>query len=246
MRKRLILMLATLCTVGFGMLLTYESTQAVDSSRPGNVEAVLQAGTPTAAPATSMAIPTKPPTSTPGPTGTAQPTATRSGSSTTGVRPTPIQGPPPGLGGGGVPGSSVLIDPLIGKRFVTAGFPGLATGMDTQGYYQYAKNRKSEATLQAVWYIQVQQAGYYDVYAYVPSGPNATHTAQYHVFQDNTLGPPIVVDQALSSGQWVNLGSYYLVNAAIDAQSVTLDNQTTEADSTTTVLFSTVFVVFKP
>lgn len=237
MRKRLISLLAMLCTVGLGVLLTYESTKAVDISGA-------LAGTPSALPSTSTSVPTKPPTSTPGPTHTPLPTAT--GGGIPGVRPTPIQGPPPGLGGGSIPAGSVLIDPLIGKLFVTAGFPGVATGLDNQGFYQYAKNRKSEATLEAVWYIQVQQSGYYDVYAYVPSNPNATHTAQYHVFQDDTLGPSIVVDQALSPGQWVNLGSYYFVNAAVDAQSVTLNNQTNEADTTATVLFSTVFVVFKP
>jgi len=245
MRKRLIFMLATLCFVGPGVLLSFERTQAVDTSGVSVGRAALQAGTPSPLPGTSTPIPTRPPTSTPGPTHTPQPTATGSGA-VSGVRPTPIQGPPPGLGGGNVPSGSVLIDPLVGKLFVTAGFPGVATGSDNQGFYQYAKNRKAEATLQAVWYIQVQQSGYYDVYAYVPSNPNATHTAQYHVFQNDTLGPSIVVDQGLSPAQWVNLGSYYFVNAAIDAQSVTLNNQTAEADSSSTVLFSTVFVVFKP
>lgn len=245
MRKRLILMLATLCGVGFGLLLTFGSTQAVDSGSSSRGQAAFQDSQTVVATTVRQ---TRPPTSTPGPTHTAQPTATLGSGGTASARPTPIQGPPPGLGGGNLPtgAGSVLIDPLIDKLFVTAGFPGVSTGKDNLGYYQYAKNRKSAPTLQAVWYIQVQQAGYYDIYAYTPSNPTATHTAQFHVFQEDTLSPPIVVDQALSAGLWVNLGSYYLVNAAVDAQSVTLDNQTAEADTTTTVLFSTIFVVFKP
>lgn len=165
------------------------------------------------------------------------------------VAPTPIQGPPPGISGGvGSPDStgSLLIDPLEGKLFISSGFPGVSTGVDEQGYYQYVKNRQSGPTLWATWYIQVKQDGYYDVYAYVPKSPNATKSAQYHIFQNSVLSPSIVVDQTLSAGQWANLGSYYFLKDTIDTQYVTLDNQTNENDTTTVVQYSTVFVVFRP
>lgn len=242
MPKRIILLMISLTIVAFGLLLTAGSTRAVEAP---NSAAMLKK--PTATP-TKRPTKTPVPSKTPGPTNTPRPSSTPNISGTQGVVPTAIQPPPVVSGGFGGPNneSGVLIDPLEGKLFVASGFPGVSTGLDDQGYYQYAKNRKSEPTLWAYWYLQVANSGYYDVYAYVPSNPNATHSARYTIFQNNTLSQPIVVDQTLSAAQWTNLGSYYFLQDAIGTQYVALTNQTSEDDTTTVVLCSTVFLVYRP
>jgi hypothetical protein len=242
MSKRVVFLVLAFSLLAMGLLLTAEITRATEAPR---LSSELYAPTKTPRPTR-----TPRPTNTPKPTNTPRPTSTPNIQGTQGVIPTAIQGPPPGIGGGvgslDSPGS-LLVDPLVGKMFVASGFPGVSTGLDDQGYYQYAKNRKSGPTLWATWYIQVPQSGYYDLYAYIPTNPNPTKSAQYHVFQNDVPGPALIVDQSLYAGQWVNLGSYYLVQDSVGTQQyVTLDNQTQEDDTTTVVLCSTLFAVFRP
>jgi hypothetical protein len=191
------------------------------------------------------------PTPTPSDTPTPRPTNTPNIYGTKGFVATALRIPPLELsigGAGGVPGDefSLVVDPTQSKLFVWRGFPGISIQRNAEGAYAYVKNYLGKATVSAYWYIQVSQSGYYDVFIFIPDSPNATSSAQYFVFQNNVLSPGMLVDQSTQANQWINLGSYYFLQDAVDSQYVMLDNQTREDTAARVVLLGTLHLVFRP
>jgi hypothetical protein len=142
--------------------------------------------------------------------------------------------------------STVVITLSTGKLFNWDGFPGVTSHAGNQGGYGYVKNQYAKSSIEARWYVQVPQSGYYDVFAYIPASPRATKYAVYYVFQNNKLSPNIPVNQLTHPDQWAALGSYYFAQEAGADQYVLLSNQTQEDTATTIILFSAVQLAFRP
>ncbi len=131
------------------------------------------------------------------------------------------------------------------KLFTWSGFPGPSAALGGEsGQYYYAKNRLSVDTVEAQWHFEPQQAGYYNVFAFIPAATEAaTQYATYFVHASGRVSAPIIIDQDASSAQWMPLGSYYFT-PGYPGQLVYLDNVTGEPSASRLVLFDD--VVFVP
>jgi len=141
-----------------------------------------------------------------------------------------------------LPAGGVAADQDNPKAFISSGYMNwrwLEGGY--AGNYVYTPNGETEMTMWGRWNYIFPQAGYYDVYTYIPVHVNATTNARYRVFHDNTLSPVITVNQATHGNQWVYLGSFYF--QAGGAQYVYLNDLTFEADGRYDVVFDAVAFV---
>ncbi len=218
--------------------------------------AQIQAGYYPALPDTATTTGTPGPSPTPFPptlAPTPAPTETPSLFGTIGLQPTTVHQPPPSFGGGtaSVAGTPSPFDRVmefnVDKSVVWDGFPGPAYHLGGQaGVYGYVKNRSVKPTFHVQWGIVLSQGGYYDAYAFIPSGQNVTHAAAYQVLHNNELSPSVVVDQSANGEQWVFLGSFYFISGKSADQYVYLDNQTGEETGTRNILLDAVRLVYRP
>ncbi len=112
------------------------------------------------------------------------------------------------------------------------------------GQFHYVKNRESVDTVEVQWHFEPQQAGYYDVFAFIPAATEATtQYATYFVHASGRVSAPIIVDQGAYPEQWMPLGSYYFT-PGYPEQFVYLDNVTGEPSASRLMLFDD--VVFVP
>ncbi len=189
---------------------------------------------------------TKSPTPGPSPTPTKtntpsppRPTRTPSLLGTPGKLPTAVETPPPASDAGGI----IVEDGY--KPFLWTGFPGVVfRSGGHEGSYAYIKNHSAKPLLQAQWLFEPPQAGYYDVYAYIPKNSLATTAAVYRVFHNNQLSGGILVDQSAYSNDWVYLGSFYFLPGK--PQYITLTNVTGEPTATREVMLDAMMFIFKP
>ncbi len=142
-----------------------------------------------------------------------------------------------------VPAGAVAVDQDNPKTFISSGYMNWHW-MDTgyAGNHVYTPNSQFGMNMWGRWNYIFPQAGYYDVYAYVPAHANATANARYRVFHDNALSPVIAVSQAAHGNQWVHLGTFYF--QAGGAQYVYLNDLTFEEDGRYDVVFDAVAFIF--
>lgn len=197
-----------------------------------------------------------PPTAAPTVTGT-PPTSTPGGSGASPTRtPRPQPTPTPtlpfiiGTPGGIAPAVASAVDPNTGllvsednsKGFLWLGFPGpVGRSGGNGGVHSYVKNRATKPTIEVRWNYAFQQAGFYDVYVFVPAGIRPTESALYRVFYGNQLSSPVRVDQARNENKWMFLGTYYFIPNT--DQFVTLTNVTGERSATREILLDAVVFV---
>jgi hypothetical protein len=131
------------------------------------------------------------------------------------------------------------------KSFAWTGFPGpVLRSTGHAGQHSYVKNRSSKPTFEVQWLYRLDQPGYYDVYAYIPSGVRPTRSASYRVFSSGKLNPPVTINQAVNQDRWVKIGTYYFTNTEMSY--VLLSNVTGEPSASTQVLLDAVMFVYSP
>lgn len=173
------------------------------------------------------------------PTSTPRPTATPELIGTIG--PLPTVGVPPSSAETGY-----VVEELLTKSFTTSGFPGIVRregGYD--GEHAYVKNSDDKITFEAWWFFEPDQAGFYDVFVYIPPTPDpATGAAEYRVFHNGVLSDPITIAQAAYRDEWVLLDAFYFVPG--QRGYVTVHNATGESTATTDILLDAVMFVYLP
>ncbi len=147
-----------------------------------------------------------------------------------------------------LPGSQeggIILDQADVKAFTWTGFPGPSIGTNgTNGTHGMVKNRNTRATFEAEWVFIMPEAGYYDVFVFIPEGNKATESAYYTVNHAGNESDPIEVDQRKNAGKWVSLGSFYFQANTI--QSVSVTNATGETTASTEVLLDAVMLLVSP
>ena len=181
-----------------------------------------------------------PPAATPVPTDTPTPTSTLA--YIVGTPGTLIPQPPPGID----LAAAAFSDDADGKRFAWMGFPGLVVGEGGYGsQFRYAKNHVAKPTVEARWIFKPAQAGYYDVYVFIPvTTLDPTGSAQYVLHHGGRVSGPVIIDQATSAGRWVLLGNFYF--GSTGGQYVYLSTVTGELTASREVLFDAVMFVLTP
>lgn len=76
------------------------------------------------------------------------------------------------------------------------------------GHMYFTYNNRYNWTNYAKWVPTLPHAGYYEVYAYIPSAYANTGRARYRILH-NSVRNDRLVNQGAYSSQWVSLGTYY-------------------------------------
>jgi len=76
------------------------------------------------------------------------------------------------------------------------------------GHIYYTYNNRYTWINYAKWVPTLPHAGYYEVYAYIPSAYSTTGAARYRVLH-NGVRSDRIVNQGAYSNQWVSLGTHY-------------------------------------
>lgn len=76
------------------------------------------------------------------------------------------------------------------------------------GHIYYTYNNQYNWTNYAKWVPTLPRAGYYEVYAYIPSSYSTTGAGRYRVLHNGVRNDKIV-NQGAYSNQWVSLGTHY-------------------------------------
>jgi len=158
---------------------------------------------------------------------------------------------------GGAPGSAagdsnstngVVAVPPQGGLNVDANSPGFAwAGSDAWGFgfgglldnlYLFTGNSAFSRRMWARWNPNISQAGWWNVYAWIPVHGAATGNARYRVSHGGVESPVIRVNQAATAGNWVLLGKFWFEQGP--NQYVYLDDLTFEPDESRWVLFDAV------
>ena len=144
-----------------------------------------------------------------------------------------------------IEGTGIIVDDQQSKGVVWGGFPGPAKGSGGYGgHHTYVKNLRSYPGFWVQWNHSFTQAGYYDVYVYIPSDPLATTLARYQVRHNDELSVIIPVDQTAHPDKWVYLGTFYFRRGG--SQFVFVDNATGEDNWSRRLLLDAVQFVFRP
>ena len=84
-----------------------------------------------------------------------------------------------------------------------------ACGVNGSHRWTYSARNASTSENLGVWRSPIQQAGFYEVYAYIPAcGEPATKAASYQINHDG-VKTNVTVDQQTYQNTWVSLGTYY-------------------------------------
>lgn len=85
-----------------------------------------------------------------------------------------------------------------------------ACGVAARHVWTYGTPNKRQSTNRAVWKPELQNEGFYEVFAFIPScGPTPTEQARYQIAHSGAT-TEVTVNQAAAIGGWASLGIYHM------------------------------------
>jgi hypothetical protein len=126
------------------------------------------------------------------------------------------------------PTHEVVVDEQS-ARFVWGGSPSRRYNawLGYGGHIYYMYNSYYNWTNYAKWIPILPHAGYYEVYAYIPSSYSTTGAARYRVLHNGVRNDRIV-NQGAYANRWVSLGTHYFNAWNVDREFVLMYNNTRE------------------
>ncbi|HEC21590.1 MAG TPA: hypothetical protein ENI95_01595 [Chloroflexi bacterium] len=156
--------------------------------------------------------------------------------------PTPIPPPPVEVSG---EESGIIVQEANPKVFTWEGFPGpVFWSGGNEGRHAYVKNQSGKVTFYARWHVRVEEAGFYDVFVYIPESARATESAAYRVFHAGEESDVVLVNQRANPDRWALIGSFYFATGG--SQYIEVSKATGEAPASHQVLLDAVMLIYRP
>ncbi|MEA3345320.1 MAG: PA14 domain-containing protein [Chloroflexota bacterium] len=96
-----------------------------------------------------------------------------------------------------------------------------------RGHMYFTYNNRYYWTNYAKWVPSLPQAGYYEVYAYIPSAYASTRRARYRILHNGTRDDRLL-NQGAYSNRWASLGTYYFNGWNVGREFIVLYDNTGE------------------